>query len=250
MSEPRYQLLARELSAAIAGDRYPAGSMLPSEVDLASRFGVSRATVRAALDILEHRGLVQRRRGAGTTVLKPGDHPGFGQTIGTIEELIQYARDTRRIVHSVKTIIADIELADRLGIAPGSRWLRIRATRSVPGTRERPICLTDTYVLPELADVRQRLANETLAVCDMIERDHEIVTESIDQQLQAVLVPREAVSLLEAEAGGPALRILRRYYATDGRLFEVTDSLHPADRFAYRMSVTRARRLDHGETDS
>lgn len=240
MDETRYAALARDLQRAIANGTHLPGELLPGEHELAERSGVSRSTVRAALHLLERRGLVERRRGAGTRVLPPRPPTGFGQSLSSVNELINYARDTRRIVRSTRDIVADTELAGALGVQPGSRWLRIRNLRVDPERPERPICATDTYVTARLEAVRHHLGEGTVAICDLLERHCGVTTESIEQEVQGALVPAALVPALAAEEGAPALRILRHYRDPAGWLFEVSDSLHPADRFAYRMRLHRA----------
>lgn len=240
MAETRYAALARELQKAIADGVHPPGGLLPGEHELAEAGGVSRTTVRAALDLLERNGLVERRRGAGTRVLAPRAPGGFGQSLATVDGLTTYARDTRRIVGSIRTIVADTELAALLGVPPGSRWLRIRNARVDPAQPQRPICATDTFVAERLSEVRRYLGEETAAVCDLLERHCGVHTDSIEQELQGALVPPALASVLGVAAGAPALRILRRYRDAAGWLFEASVSLHPADRFAYRMRLTRS----------
>ncbi|MBW8783057.1 MAG: FadR family transcriptional regulator [Novosphingobium sp.] len=75
-----YQDLARTLRRELAEGRYPVGSRLPAERELATQFGVSRPTVREAIIALEVQGLVEVRVGSGAYVLRlPGkaDVPGF-----------------------------------------------------------------------------------------------------------------------------------------------------------------------------
>jgi DNA-binding FadR family transcriptional regulator len=68
-ASPRaYEAVAHELLVLILGGHFAAGDRLPSERQLATRFGVSRPTVREALGVLESRGLVATRQGSGTFV--------------------------------------------------------------------------------------------------------------------------------------------------------------------------------------
>ncbi|MGY8959472.1 MAG: GntR family transcriptional regulator, partial [Alphaproteobacteria bacterium] len=73
MTLPRYQQIANELMAEIGGGLFPVGSMLPTEINLCERFGVSRFTVREALRQLHEKGILSRRRGSGTVV--QNSHP-------------------------------------------------------------------------------------------------------------------------------------------------------------------------------
>jgi DNA-binding FadR family transcriptional regulator len=76
-STPRaYEAVAHELLVLILSGHFAVGDRLPSERQLASRFGVSRPTVREALSVLEARGLVVTRKGSGTFV---ADREGFGE---------------------------------------------------------------------------------------------------------------------------------------------------------------------------
>jgi GntR family transcriptional regulator, hexuronate regulon transcriptional repressor len=75
-----YQDLARRLVAELAENRYPVGSRLPAEREMAQQYNVSRPTVREAIIALEVEGLVEVRIGSGAYVLRlPGDEdiPGF-----------------------------------------------------------------------------------------------------------------------------------------------------------------------------
>jgi len=65
---PLYRQLADRLSAAIERGRFPVGERIPSEHELSRRYGVGRPTVRQATEVPVRRGLLRRRRGAGTCV--------------------------------------------------------------------------------------------------------------------------------------------------------------------------------------
>jgi GntR family transcriptional repressor for pyruvate dehydrogenase complex len=84
-----YQDLARSLLDELAQGRYPVGTRLPAERDLAVRYDVSRPTVREAIIALEVQGLVEVRIGSGAYVKRlPGeeDRPGFNVTAFELTE--------------------------------------------------------------------------------------------------------------------------------------------------------------------
>ena len=116
---PRYAALARDLADEIARGRHPVGSRLPTEVELSAERGVSRATVRAALERLEELGLVSRRRRSGTrvTAASPAERlGGYVQSLSGVEDLLQYAAETERRVLRVSPVVADDALAVRLEV--------------------------------------------------------------------------------------------------------------------------------------
>lgn len=240
VSETLYASIARDIQAAISTGRQGPGSVLPGEHALAEAHGVSRATVRAALSLLERKGIVERKRGAGTRVLPPRESEGYGQSVRSIEELIHYARGTHRIVRSTRRIVADQELANTLGIAAGTRWLLIRSLRIDSSRPGRPICASDSYVADKFAGIRVHLTDQTTALCDLLARHHGAGLACVEQEMRGAVIPDELSAVLAAAPGDPALRILRRYLDASGWVYLVTDGLHPADRFSYRMRLERS----------
>ena len=128
------------LQGEIAAGNPAVGRLLPGEHELCARFGVSRHTVREALRDLANLGLVDRRQGSGTRVISAMPRGRYVQSMRTLEELRQYAIDTR---HIIRTVNASVELtgaeADAVGAKSGERWVRIEGTR-VDG--EEAICAT------------------------------------------------------------------------------------------------------------
>ncbi|MDA8251605.1 MAG: winged helix-turn-helix domain-containing protein, partial [Rhodospirillales bacterium] len=83
---PLYQIVAKELIAAIQRGEYPVGSELPSEALLCEQFRVSRNTVREAVRLIEQTGMVSRRQGVGTRVERDRVFQQYAQTLATISD--------------------------------------------------------------------------------------------------------------------------------------------------------------------
>ncbi|WP_338665274.1 GntR family transcriptional regulator [Pararoseomonas sp. SCSIO 73927] len=253
-SPPRYAALARELADEIARGVRPAGSRLPTEVELSAERGVSRATVRAALLRLEELGLVSRRRRSGTHVTAGAPRrPGtYAQSLAGIDDLLQYAVETERRVLRVGPVIADDLLAARLALRPGSRWCQVSSLRVAPGRDGLPLCWTDTYADADAAprDLERRLregSHRGLIATLLAERSGRPIDE-VAQDIRASGIPEgEVAEALQAEPGGHALEITRRYIDPAGIPLAVTVSLHPAERFSYS---TRLRRTGAPEGSS
>ena len=105
------------------------GEYLPSEKQLAYEFGVSRPTVRRALEYLEALGLISRRRGDGTKVLAKKPFTDYRYTTRPVDDLL-YGRGAERIVTGLDEVVCDAALAERLESAPGKRWLHIAQHRN------------------------------------------------------------------------------------------------------------------------
>ncbi len=119
--------IARELRAKVAGGELVAGSVLPSEAELAGSYGVSRVTVRKALEVLRGEGLIDARQGFGWFV--PVDR--VRQTVGdltTIEaELAAQGREPVRKVLSFSLAgdtleVVRVNLADGVPFALVTVW--------------------------------------------------------------------------------------------------------------------------------
>jgi len=234
--------LARELTEAIASGRYAVGSLLPTEFELCEQHGLSRYAVRKALDELQELGLISRRKNVGTRVEASRPATGFTQSIATVDELAQFGARHVRVVRSTQQIVADLALAKELGCVGGSRWLRVSSLRMDDSAKARPLCWTDVYVDAAHADIAKlvRKSPQRL-ISSLIEERYGRAIARIRQEIEAVSLPPELADELKAEAGSPALSIIRRYIDAAGEVFEISRSIHPGNRFTFCLEMSRAR---------
>ncbi|QHJ01265.1 GntR family transcriptional regulator [Xylophilus rhododendri] len=243
MADVLYVQIARDLAARIASGELAVGSVLPKEVDLAVTLGVSRHTLRAAIQELEQLGLVSRRRKLGTRVeaREPSGH--YRQALSSLEDLIHYGQAHGRVLQSTRTVVADRALARQIGCAAGSTWLKISFMRLDGAAEPKPIGWTDVYVDAEQGDVSslpERVAGSPdVLVATLLETHYGRRVAQVRQDVHGALVPAELAEALQAEAGTPALRIVRRYLDEAGRLIDLSITLHPADRYVFSMQLTR-----------
>lgn len=242
MNKARHTELARDLAEGIAEGRFPVGTLLPTEFELCDRYGASRYTVRKALDELQELGLISRRKNVGTRVEAARPTPGFTQSIATVDELAQFGATHVRTVKNVEEIVADLALARELGCPGGTRWLRISSLRMDGSRTSRPIGWTDVYIDPSYREVAALVRESPQElISSLIETRYGRRIDRIQQEVNAVSLPKELGEALHAESGSPALRIVRRYLDSSGVPFEISVSVHPADRFTFSMQMIRAR---------
>jgi DNA-binding GntR family transcriptional regulator len=236
--QPLYVRLAQALGKGIASGRYSVGGLLPTEAELGDAFGVSRYTVRQAIQHLRHQGLVSARKGIGTRVEARQGRSSYTHSLHSLEELMQYAHETRIAVRSIEECTARGALADLLRCRPGKRWMHVAGVRY--GQRmELPICRTEIFIDGAYKSVAKDVGRVRTAVCAIIERQFGETIVEVEQQIEAAVLSREDAEYLDAAEGAPALRISRRYFVTGRRLIELSISLHPADRFSYAMTIKR-----------
>ena len=236
-SRPIYAELADELVRDIGEGRYPVGSLLPTELDIAASRKLSRATVRAALARLVQLGLVTRQKGVGTRVCsqQPG---GYNASTTSIEDLTHFGAATHRQMLGAEEIVADEALAKKLGVAPGTHWFKVRTLRAEIGSTEPPICYTENFVDIRFPDVIGDIGDYSELIATRIAGRYGTVVDEVRQVISPSILSPEVSDLLKAKLNELALEI-RRQYCSAGRVIYVSVSQHPADRFEYRMSLHR-----------
>jgi len=239
---PLYQQLAEDLVRQIRSGKLPVGSLLPPELELASAYGASRNTVRSALRQLQDMGLISRRRNRGTMVQEPPAQGGaYVQSMSTLEDLVALAQNARREVQGAGEVVLDIETARLLKCPPGARMFRISMTRRESESSP-PLVWTDAYIDPHYRQVLRRVrAQPDVLVCDLIEKYHGRRIAVIEQITGACAIPAAIAPALHAQAGDPALRVVRYYRDAANAIVEVTVSTYPAHRYSIATTLVRAR---------
>jgi DNA-binding GntR family transcriptional regulator len=237
VSRPLYLDIADTLQEEIARGMHEVGDKLPTELELCQRFDVSRSVVRQALGEMESVGLVQRRQGSGTTLVARQPALRYVLAIGSEPDILRYASETMFEITEGRRPVA---VADgrRLGLGDPSGWSQWRGLRR-SGRNGLPLGFSTVYIPNMYADVMGALGKYyRRALFDVIAERHSITITAIDQTISATMLDPEEAEVLQSKTGMPALAIARRFSSVDG-LFEVAESVHPADRFSYELRLER-----------
>jgi DNA-binding GntR family transcriptional regulator len=234
VTAPLYKTIAETLRAEIAAGRLGVGDAAPTEHALAAHYGVSRHTAREALRLLAEEGLVQRRRGAGTFVAA-APKPAYVQPIGSIEDILQYARDVVLVVETWGPAPAPPDLS---AIAPGVAFWRLTGARRTP--QGDVAALTEVWVRADLAPPRSVLDTLPGAILPWIEATYGVRAAKVRQILEAESLPREACVRFGLTPPAAGLTIRRSYLDPDGRVIQHARSVHPEGRFTYAVDLDRA----------
>jgi DNA-binding GntR family transcriptional regulator len=234
----RYAQLADILIEDIASGRYPVGDGLPTEHELCRQYELSRYTVRAALRRLIELGVVSRRQGSGTKVVARHPVHRYVQSLSSLDDIVQHAREARLSVRETGIVPADAELASKLGCKTGKRWLRIEGFRSVEGQSE-PISYTEIYINSRYRGIRGLIDNASRAISALIQEKYDEPIVAMNQEITAIAASGKIAKTLHLDPGAPALSIVRRYHDDAGEIVILSVSIHPADRFVYAMSINK-----------
>src|SRR6478735_12749313 len=119
---PLYFQVAQHLEDAIRAGALPTGTLFQNEVDLAASLGLSRPTMRRAMQHLVDKGLVVRRRGVGTRVVQPKLRRPLELT-SLYDDLFFFNRTATTETLSFETVQATDDVAERLEVPEGTSVL-------------------------------------------------------------------------------------------------------------------------------
>ncbi len=234
---PRYLQLAGELREEIMSGKLAALDQFPTESELCQRYKVSRFTVREALRRLQNEGLIARRRGSGTVVQPASARGGtLHQPLSNVGEILQYARDSRVIYEPHSRGLLPRLVAEQIGVDTNGSWTCFRGVRQLEADAL-PIATTDAYFHQSLDAAIERLDLAAGTLFSQIEQLAGVAVSKVTQDIQAICASADIAEQLGIKRGAAVLRILRCYLDSKGRVFEISVSHHPGERFAYSMHI-------------
>ena len=224
-SAPLYLQLQALIGNAIAKGLIGRGDAIPAEREVADAYGVSRITVRKAIEGLVEGGLLSRRRGMGTFVAGRVEK-SFSKLSSFSEDMVARGRVPSSSWVTRAAGAVDPEEAMALGLSPGEpvlRFQRIRYADEVPMAFEASTIAG--YCLPSIEAVGDSLYEALDAA------GHRPVRAL--QRLRAVPFGAEHARMLGVDTGHPGLLIERRAFLRDGRAVEVTRSYYRGDSYDF-----------------
>ncbi len=150
-----WRQIAAALEAEIAGGTRPPGGRLPTEAQLATRFAVNRHTVRRAIEDLQRQGLVRVEQGRGSFVAEDVLDYAVSARTRFSETIRRHNREPSGRILGLHDIAADPAIGAALGLAPGSRVIRLERLGLADG---RPVTLgTHCFPAARFPDLLARL---------------------------------------------------------------------------------------------
>lgn len=227
-SGPLYLRLRQSLEEAIRSGMLEHGDALPAERDLADYANISRVTVRKAVDDLVKDGLLSRRHGSGTFVVKPMPRVEQPLTrLTSFTEVMERGGLATKSEWLERGLFAPSpEEMMMLGLAPGTRVARLGRLRI---GNDRPLAIEHASIsvefLPDPAIVTGSLYVE------LAKRDARPVRAI--QRISACNINRRDADLLAVSEGAAGLSIERVSYLASGRVVELTRSLYRGDAYDF-----------------
>ncbi|WP_343616493.1 GntR family transcriptional regulator [Novosphingobium sp.] len=228
---PRYIRLQNLIRDAVKEQRLGVGQALPSERELCDSYGLSRVTIRKAIDGLVEDGLLERRQGAGTFVMGRQAASGtsrveksFAMLSSFSEDMLSRGRKPGNAWLDRAEGAVNPEEALALGLSPRSlvyRFMRIRYADGLPMALEQ--ATLPGWGLPSIDAVDSSLY-------DALDKFGHRPVRAL-QRVRAIGFSEEHAELLKIAVGDPCLFIERRAFLADGRAIEVTHSWYRGDAY-------------------
>jgi DNA-binding GntR family transcriptional regulator len=231
---PMYYQVAQQLEEAIESGALAPGTRLDGELALATQLGVSRPTLRRAIEYLVDRGYLVRRRAVGTQVV----HPKVRRPVelsSLYDDLTASRKDPRTTVLSLERVPASDRVAHALGLEDGDEVLALERLRYADG---RPLAVMRNWLPVGLVELdAQRLERSGLY---QLMRAAGIGLHLASQTIGARSASAAEARLLEAAKGEPLLTMSRVTYNENGQPVELGDHLYRASLYSFEIVlVTR-----------
>lgn len=238
---PLYHQLEEDLKARIAKGEFVAGAMLPTEEQIGHTYGVSRITVRRALESLEAKGLIRRRRGVGSFVSEPSSDIHAVRLSGSLDAFLMTASELEPELVSLDEREPPAEILESFGLPAGARLLRLEL---ISRTREGPTAHSEFFFTPALNGlftVDDIVGGEPIV--RIVERKLGVRVGRATQIIEPDKATGRTVKFLDIEEGTPVLGAQRKYYTSTGELVEIARQRYHPTRYRYEVDLQASPRL-------
>ncbi|UNT01299.1 GntR family transcriptional regulator [Streptomyces tubbatahanensis] len=228
---PLYFQLSQQLESAIERGKLAPGSLLGNEIELAGRLGLSRPTVRQAIQSLVDKGLLVRRRGIGTQVVH--SQVRRPMELSSLYDDLEAAGQrpaTRVLRESVGEATAEVAAA--LGVPEGAE---VRSVERLRLTHGEPMAYMRNHLPADLLPL-ERAELEATGLYRLM-RAAGVTLHSARQAVGAKAADAAEAELLGEEQGAPLLTMQRTTYDDTGRPVEYGAHLYRASRYAFDFQL-------------
>lgn len=230
-----YEKVRDDLLAKIHDGTYRVGEVIPPEVELAKSYGVSRPTVRQAIQLLANEGYLERRRKRGTIVTKPKIDQSFVMGVGSfVDQTGMVGRRVDTNVLLFRREKANREVSDALELELGGEVYKLVRLRYVDGV---PNVFVVSYVpcawYPDFEDFD---FGQTRLYAAMGKRGKTVV--KAHRRLETIKADHTNATLLDVAPGDPLLLFHTVGRDEDGRAVEYSIATYRGEDNAFEFEVS------------
>src|ERR1700746_2351855 len=195
---PLYAHVENVIISRISNGSLPPGARLPSEDSLVQEYAVSRTTIRAAIQSLVQRGLVDIRRGKGTFVTRPKITQKLTELTGFVEDMQALGRQAAAKVLDQQVVAANQVVARQLALPQGASVVRIQRVRLADGM---PLSFDETYLPKQIGEKVMVDKLEPEPIFSLLEQKYSTPLVEAEYRLEAVCADATVAIALGIDVG-------------------------------------------------
>lgn len=231
---PLHSQVEKLLRHLIQLKEYSNGKLLPKEVELSNRFGVSRNTIRQATNKLEHEGLIVRKKGVGTYVSPHVLSTQLSNWHSFSQEMIGKGLKLKNLEISAEYVAASEKVSDFFRIKPQVEVLKLSRLRAVDNE---PVVYFESFFHPRIGLSVEDDFSQPLY--QLLEKKFAIIVVRSSEHIQAKLAGQFAKKL-HIHNADPILLRERFVYDPGDRPVEYNVGYYRADRFTYSIDINHS----------
>jgi DNA-binding GntR family transcriptional regulator len=228
---PLYYQVAEQLQRAIADGTLVPGDRIANEIALADELGLSRPTMRQAIQTLVDKGLLVRKRGVGTQVVQSQIRRSVELT-SLNDDLVRAGQNPVTRVLALARVDADEPTARELQVRPGSPVWRLERLRLVG---EQPLALMSNTLPADVVDL-DAVDLSTTGLYEHFRRCG-IHIRVAHQRIGAVRADARTAKLLTGRKGDPLLTMHRTAFDDSGRAVEFGSHVYRPDMYSFEVTL-------------
>lgn len=233
---PRHEQISDWIRSQIGEGAYVPDDQLPSESELVKQFGVSRITVRRALQTLENEGLIYRRPGLGSFVAAPKVRQGLVRLADFAQDMERAGlRASSRVLHYGQEEVP-ASVADFLELDPGTIVLRLDRLRLGD---DLPIAFDRTWLPLFYGQLLEGHDLEQSTIYRILEEKYGIPLLGGRYRIEAAAATPDVATILNVPEGRALLVINRLSYTLGNRAIYYQRRLYRSDRIAFELELSR-----------
>jgi GntR family transcriptional regulator len=232
---PLYHQLHDILRAKIISGEWQADQLLPAEPVLMQHYGVSRITVRQAINLLVHENLVHRQSGRGTFVMRPSLETDATRIVSFQDAMRRAGFEPTSQVHEKWVFPASGPTAAALAIAPDDELACLRLLQLANGE---PVGVEESFLVHRLCPgILDRFDFTKTAVLDALSESYGIRLVRATQTISALEAPPEFADLLRARRKSILLYLERISFSQQNVPIEFRRCYYRADRYVLQHEM-------------
>ncbi|MDO5009589.1 MAG: GntR family transcriptional regulator [Intestinibacter bartlettii] len=232
---PLYFQLQNSLLEKIKDGTYPKNKALPTEYELTEQYGVSRITVRQAIDNLVKEGYIEKRRGVGTFVVEREKLNSWD--LGSLKSFEEAFKESNHEIRTEMISIKCIKLNNKLQNIFDSKEKEVYQLKRVRFIDERPAMYITTYVPASIFPQIDKYDFSSVSLYKTMSDEYKINISYAEKEFRVIAATKDESEKLKLKIGSPLQEVKTITYDDKNRIIEYSISRDSGDISTYKIKL-------------